>query len=65
MSSCCGVAGTVYNHIITPLVNLGIPKHKAHKLATQLRLHAIESLIHRKASTLTLPHLVSSVLEAA
>lgn len=46
-----GVAGIVYNHTITPLANLGIPKHKAHKLATQLRLHAVESLTHHKAST--------------
>jgi len=40
-----GVGGTIYNqYTITPLLNLGIPTHKVHQLATKLHCHAIKSL---------------------
>ena len=39
-----GVGGTIYNqNTITPLLNLGIPMHKVHQLATKLHCHAIKS----------------------
>jgi hypothetical protein len=39
-----GVGGTIYNqYTITPLLNLGIPTHKVHQLATKLHCHAIKS----------------------
>jgi len=40
-----GVGGTIYNQytIITSLLNLGIPAHKVHQLATKLHCHAIKS----------------------
>ena len=42
-----GVAGTVYNHyIIQPLLHLGLSIHAAHKLGTQLHLHAVKCLTH-------------------
>jgi 3-deoxy-D-manno-octulosonic-acid transferase len=35
------VGGTTYNqYTITPLLNLGIPLHKVHQLATALNYHA-------------------------
>jgi len=40
-----GVGGTIYNqYTVTPLLNLGIPTHKLHQLATKLYCHAIKSL---------------------
>jgi len=40
-----GVGGTVYNrYTITSLLNLGIPTHEVHQLATKLHCHAIKSL---------------------
>ena len=40
-----GVGGTIYNqYTITTLLNLGIPTHKMHQLATKLHCHAIKSL---------------------
>jgi len=40
-----GVGGTIYNqYTITPLLNLGVPTHKVHQLATKLHCHAIKSL---------------------
>jgi len=40
-----GVGDTVYNqYTIAPLLNLGIPTHKVHQLATKLHCHAIKSL---------------------
>jgi hypothetical protein len=37
--------GTIYNqYTITSLLNLGIPTHKVHQLATKLHCHAIKSL---------------------
>jgi len=40
-----GVRGTIYNqYTITRLLNLGIPTHKVHQLATKLHRHAIKSL---------------------
>ena len=40
-----GVGGTIYNqYTITSLLNLGIPTHKVHQLATKLHCHAIKSL---------------------
>jgi len=40
-----GVGGTIYNqYTITPVLNLGIPTHKVHQLATKLHCHAIKSL---------------------
>ena len=40
-----GVGGTIYNqYTIAPLLNLGIPTHKVHQLATKLHCHAIKSL---------------------
>jgi hypothetical protein len=41
-----GVGGTTYNpqYTITPLLNLGVPMHKVHQLATKLHCHAIKSL---------------------
>ena len=40
-----GVGGTIYNqYTITPLLNLGIPTHKVHQLATQLHCHANKKL---------------------
>jgi len=40
-----GDGGTIYNqYTITPLLNLGIPTHKVHQLATKLHCHAIKSL---------------------
>jgi hypothetical protein len=39
-----GVGGTIHNqYTITPLLNLGIPMHKVHQLATKLHCHAIKS----------------------
>jgi len=55
-----GVGGTIYNqYTITPLLNLGIPLHKVHQLATALHCHAIKSLNkttktrHKKKSSTT------------
>ena len=41
-----GVGGTTYNpqYTITPLLNLGVPMHKVHQLATKLHCHAVESI---------------------
>jgi len=40
-----GVGGTIYNqYTVTPLLNLGVPTHKVHQLATKLHCHAIKSL---------------------
>ena len=40
-----GGGGTIYNqYTITPLLNLGVPMHKVHQLATKLHCHAIKSL---------------------
>ena len=41
-----GVGGTNYNQYttITPLLNLGVPTHNVHQLATKLHCHAIKSL---------------------
>ena len=40
-----GVGGTVYNqYTINPILNLGVPTHKVHQLATKLHCHAIKSL---------------------
>ena len=40
-----GVGGTNYNqYTIIPLLNLGVPTHKVHQLATKLHCHAIISL---------------------
>jgi len=40
-----GVGGTIYNqYTITPLLNLGVPTHKVHQLATKLHCQAIKSL---------------------
>ena len=50
-----GVGGTIYNqYTITPLLNLGVPTHKVHQLATKLHCHAIKSL---KKITKTRRHL--------
>jgi hypothetical protein len=39
------IEGTIYNQlIITTLLNLGIPLHEVHQLATALHCHAIKSL---------------------
>ena len=39
-----GVGGTIYNqYTITPLLNVGVPTHKVHQLATKLHCHAIKS----------------------
>jgi hypothetical protein len=39
-----GVGGTIFNlYTITPLLNLGIPMHKVHQLATKLHCLAIKS----------------------
>jgi hypothetical protein len=47
-----GVGGTIYNqYIITPLLNLGIPLHKVHQLATALHCHAIKSLTSSQKQT--------------
>ena len=40
-----GVGGTIYNqYTITLLLNMGMPLHKVHQLATALHCHAIKSL---------------------
>ena len=40
-----GGGGTIYNqYTITPLLNLGVPTHEVHQLATKLHCHAIKSL---------------------
>ena len=40
-----GVGGTIYNqYTITSLLNLGLPTHKVHQLATKLHCHAMKSL---------------------
>ena len=51
-----GVGGTIYiQYTITPLLNLGIPTHKVHQLATKLQCHAIkknQDHINRTQNTL-------------
>eukprot|EP00983_Pelagomonas_calceolata_P009509 307459-Pelagomonas_calceolata.AAC.1 len=40
-----GVAGNIYNdYTITPLVELGLTRHKTEKLASQSSCHALQSL---------------------
>jgi hypothetical protein len=44
-----GVGGTIYNqYTITPRLNLGVPMHKVHQLATKLHCHAIKNLNKNK-----------------
>ena len=47
-----GVGGTSYNqYTITPLLNLGIPMHRVHQLATKLHCHAIKRSLNKIKKT--------------
>ena len=55
-----GVGGTIYNqYTITPSLNLGVPTHKVHQLATKLHCHAIKSL--NKILSVCFGHMKTSV----